>query len=47
MYANVEAKAGGKVGTKMGVNSDTTKVDALSRCKKRHKYGCKMGCKKV
>ena len=34
MDANVEAKAGGQVNTKMGVISDTTKVDAIVDAKK-------------
>ena len=45
MDAKFEAKVGGKVGEKMGVNWDTTKVDAIIDAKK-HKLGCKMGRKK-
>ena len=34
MDAKFEAKVGGKVGEKMGVNWDTTKVDAIVDAKK-------------
>ena len=46
MDAKFEEKAGGKVGTKMGVNWDTKKVDAILNAKKYVNMNAKWDAKR-